>query len=243
MPPSSGNASFATTHWSLIVAAAKGSSPQARGALEALCASYWYPVYAFVRRRGEKAEDASDLTQGFFARLLEKEYLEDADRERGRFRTFLLAAVSHFLSNERVRANTQKRGGGTILLSLDFGKGEERYQQEPSDHWTAEKLFDRRWALTLLDQAVTLLRQDYAASGKESTFEELKAFLTGDSGLPAYEQTAARLAISPGAVKVAVHRLRQKYRESLRQLIAQTVAAEEDIDGELQVLLAALRGN
>ncbi len=241
-PASSGHANFATTRWSLVVAAAKSPSPQARAALEELCGSYWYAVYAFVRRRGAQVDDARDLTQEFFARLLEKDYLEAADRERGRFRTFLLTAVSHFLSNERARENAQKRGGDATTLSLDFERGEQRYLQEPADHWTAEKIFDRRWALTLLDQAVALLKQDYAESGKGALFGELKVFLTGDSGAPAYEASAAKLEMSPGAVKVAVHRLRQKYRESLRQLIAQTVAAEDDIESELHVLLAALRG-
>jgi len=233
---------FATTRWSLVVAAAKDSSPQARAALAELCGSYWYAVYAFVRRRGERMEDAKDLTQEFFARLLEKDYLETADRERGRFRTFLLSAVSHFLSNEHERARAQKRGGSAITLSLDFERGEERYRQEPADPWTAEKIFDRRWALTLLDEAVAQLKQDYADSGKVALFSEIKVFLTGNSGAPAYETSAARLAMSPGAVKVAVHRLRQKYRESLRQLIAQTVAADEDIESELHILLSALRG-
>ena len=242
-PASSRNANFATTRWSLVVAAAKSPSPQARAALEVLCGSYWYAVYAFVRRRGDPVDDARDLTQEFFARLLEKDYLEAADRERGRFRTFLLTAVSHFLSNERERACAQKRGGDVIKFSLDFERGEERYQQEPADHWTAEKIFDRRWALTLLDQAVALLKQDYSDSGKGTLFEQLKVFLTGDSGAPAYEESAARLNMSPGAVKVAVHRLRQKYRESLRQLIAQTVAVEEDIESEVHVLLSALRGS
>src|SRR6476660_6040362 len=140
----SGNANFATTHWSLVIAAAGNSSPQARTALQELCGSYWYPVYAFVRRRGPQPEDARDLTQEFFTRLLEKDYLEAADRERGRFRTFLLTAVSHFLANEHERACAQKRGGGQAVLSLDFERGEERYQLEPADHWTAEKVFDRR---------------------------------------------------------------------------------------------------
>ncbi|MBC7855658.1 MAG: sigma-70 family RNA polymerase sigma factor [Pirellulaceae bacterium] len=226
-----------------MVAAAKDSSPRARAALAELCGSYWYAVYAFVRRRGKQVDDARDLTQEFFTRLLERDYLEAADRERGRFRTFLLTAVSHFLSNERARENSQKRGGDAITLSLDFERGEERYQQEPADPWTAEKIFDRRWALTLLDQAVALLKHDYAASGKGPLFDQLKVFLTGDSGAPAYEESTAKLSMSAGAVKVAVHRLRHKYRESLRQLIAQTVAVEDDIESELHVLLAALRGN
>lgn len=242
-PAPSGNASFATTHWSLIIAASQSPSPQARAALEELCGNYWYAVYAFVRRRGKQADDARDLTQEFFARLLEKEYLEAADRERGRFRTFLLTAVARFLNNEYERACAQKRGGGQAALSLDFERGEERYRHEPADPWTAEKIFDRRWALTLLDQAVMKLKQDYAAAGKGLLFDELKIFLTGESGAPVYEDSAARLGTSPGAVKVAVHRLRQKYRDALRQEIAQTVAAEEDIDSELHVLLAALRGS
>jgi RNA polymerase sigma-70 factor (ECF subfamily) len=239
----SGNANFATTHWSLVIAAVKSPSPQSRAALEELCGCYWYPVYAFVRRRGHQAEDARDMTQEFFARLLEKDYLEAADRERGRFRTFLLTAVSHFLSNERERACAQKRGGGLTPLSLDFERGEERYKNEPADPWTAEKIFDRRWALTLLDQAVASLKQEYLAAGKRSLFDELKVFLTGDSGAPPHEELAGRLEMSAGAIKVAVHRLRQKYREALRQRIAQTVAAEEDVESELQDLLSALRGN
>ena len=242
-PASSGNASFNTTRWSLVVAAAKSPSPQARAALEELCGSYWYAVYAFVRRRGKHVEDARDLTQEFFTRLLEKDYLETVDRERGRFRTFLLTAVSHFLSNERERDCAQKRGGGQTVLSLDFERGEERYQHEPADHWTAEKIFDRRWALTLLDQAVATLKEEYSAPDKGPLFEQLKVFLTGDSGAPAYDEPAARLGMSPGAVKVAVHRLRQKYRETLRLLIAQTVAAVDDIESELQLLLSALRGS
>lgn len=242
MSLSSGNANFNTTRWSLIVAAAKSPSPQARAALEELCGCYWYSVYVFVRRRGKQVDDARDLTQEFFARLLEKDYLEAADRERGRFRTFLLTAVSHFLSNEQERACAQKRGGGQAVLSLDFERGEERYQHEPADHWTAEKVFDRRWALTLLDQALAALKQEFAASEKAALFEELKVFLTGDSGAPSYEISAERLNMSPGAVKVAVHRLRQKYRETLRQLVAQTVSVEEDIGSELHVLLSALRG-
>jgi RNA polymerase sigma-70 factor (ECF subfamily) len=243
MPPSSGNANFATTRWSLVVAASQSPSPQARAALEELCGNYWYAVYAFVRRRGKQVDDARDLTQEFFTRLLEKEHLEAADRERGRFRTFLLTAVAHFLSNERERACAQKRGGGQAVLSLDFERGEERYRHEPADPWTAEKIFERRWALTLLDHSVTKLKQDYSAAGKGPLFDELKVFLTGESAAPAYEDSAARLGTSSGAVKVAVHRLRQKYREALREEIAQTVAAEEDIDSELHVLLSALRGN
>jgi len=241
-PPSSGSAGFHTTRWSLVAAAAKAPSPEVRAALEELCKTYWYAVYAFVRRKGKQVDDARDLTQDFFARLLEKDYLAAADQERGRFRTFLLTAVSHFLSNERERTGAQKRGGGQTVLSLDFDLGEERYQHEPADHWTAEKIFDRRWALMLLDQTVKALKEEYAASGKGSLFEELKVFLTGDSGAPSYDEVAQRIAMSAGAVKVAVHRLRQKYRESLRQQIAQTVATEEDIESELQVLLSALRG-
>lgn len=238
-----GQANFATTHWSLIVRAAATPSPETREALEELCGRYWYPVYAFLRRRGCSAEDARDGTQEFFAALLEKEYLDDADPQRGRFRTFLLMAVSRFHSKEREKQGAEKRGGNRRLLSLDLASGEERYQHEPVDQWTAEKLFARRWALTLLDQSLAQLRQEYVASGKVAVFDELKVYLTGDSGAPPHEQTATKLGIAAGAVKVAVHRLRQKYRDALRAAIAQTVIAPADVESELQTLLAALRGD
>ena len=237
-----GNRRFVTTRWSLVLAAGQKGTAEAETALATLCESYWYPVYAFLRRRGLKAADAQDLTQGFFALLLEKDYVRAADRELGRFRTFLLTAVSRYLSKERERNRAQKRGGGNPAFSLDFDAGELRYQNEPADEWTPERLFERRWALTVLDRVLERLGQDYADQGKEELFSHLKVFLTGASGLPSYAELAEPLNLSEGAVKVAVHRLRRRYRELLRQEIAGTVSAPEDVADELNCLLAALRG-
>jgi RNA polymerase sigma factor (sigma-70 family) len=239
---STGDPQFHTTHWSLIASAAESRSERSERALAELCEAYWYPVYAFIRRRGENAEDARDLTQSFFAALLEKGYLADADPERGRFRTFLLTAVSRFVSKEREKAAAQKRGGGRPPLSLDFADGEARYQREPSHDWTAERIFERRWALTLLDRTLAALRQEHADAGRLPLFEALKIFLTGEAGAPPLAQIGQQLDMTEGAAKVAVHRLRQKYRDQLRAEIAQTLAGKEDVDNELGILLAALRG-
>jgi RNA polymerase sigma-70 factor (ECF subfamily) len=242
MPAStSGDSRFQTTHWSLIAAAVSEPSEQTRAALADLCGIYWYPIYAYIRRHGRSAEDARDLTQEFFTTLLEKGYLADADRERGRFRAFLLTAVARFVGKERDKAAALKRGGGRLPLSLDFESGERRYQFEPVDDWTPERIFARRWALTLLDRTLAGLRQEHQQAGKLSLFEALKVFLTGEAG-PPLRQVAERLDMTEGAVKVAIHRLREKYRDALRAEIAQTVATPEDVDGELALLLAALRG-
>ena len=238
---SAGPAHFATTHWSLVLEA-RGDSPQSQAALEELCRRYWYPIYAFLRRRGSSPENASDLTQGFFATLLEKEYLDAADRERGRFRTFLLTAVSRFASKQHEKDHAQKRGGAKKLLSLDLVEGENRYQHEPADDWTPEKIFARRWALTVLDAALARLRTDHEESGRMALFEALKVYLTGDSGAPPLAETARRLSMTEGAVKVAVHRLRERYRQALREEIGQTVAEPADVEDELKALSAALRG-
>ncbi|MDX1945047.1 MAG: RNA polymerase subunit sigma-24 [Pirellulaceae bacterium] len=236
-----GDSQFHTTHWSLI-AAASGESDASRAALADLCAAYWYPIYAYLRRRGRAAEDARDLAQEFFATLLEKGYLADADRERGRFRAFLLTAVARFAAKEREKGAAQKRGGGRASLSIDFDDGERRYLREPSHDWTPERIFERRWALTLLDRTLAALRQEHAAAGKLPLFEVLKQFLTGEAGAPPLRQVAESLGMTEGALKVAIHRLREKYRERLRAEIAQTVAAQEDVDEELAALRAALRG-
>jgi RNA polymerase sigma factor (sigma-70 family) len=238
---SAGDPQFHTTHWSLVVAAAGQEGEQPRAALEELCQAYWYPIYAFIRRRGSSAEDARDLTQDFFAALLEKGYLADADPQRGRFRSFLLTAVARFVTKQHEKAAAQKRGGGRRLLSLDFDAGESRYQHEPEHDWTAEKIFERRWALTLLDRTLAALRREHEAGGKLPQFQALKVFLTGEAGAPPLREVAQKLNTSEGAIKVAIHRLRQKYREQLREQIAQTVAAPEDIESELADLLAALR--
>ena len=228
---------FEVTRWSVVLAA-RGDEPAARGALEYLCTNYWYPVYAFVRRQRYDAHDAQDLTQAFFARLLEKGWLDDVAPERGKFRSFLLAAMKHFLSNERDRAHAQKRGGGRSLISLDADSAEFRYATEPVDSMTPEKIFDRRWALMLLEQVLARLRAEMAKAGKTALFDELKPTLTGQ---PApHAQIADKLAMTEGAVKVAAHRLRQRYRELIREEVAQTVGDEKDVEEELRDLMSAL---
>ena len=210
----------------MVVAAAGESGEASQMALADLCQGYWYPVYAFIRRRGHSAEDARDLAQEFFTTLLEKGYLADADPERGRFRAFLLTAVARFVGKQREKAGAQKRGGGRQTFSLNFDDGEARYQREPSHDWTPERIFERRWALTLLDRTLGQLRQEHEQAGKLALFDALKVFLTGEAGAPPLRQVAEKLAMTEGAVKVAVHRLRQKYRESLRAFPRPAAAAE-----------------
>jgi DNA-directed RNA polymerase specialized sigma24 family protein len=231
---------FATTHWSVVLQAGESNSPQAQEALSRLCQAYWYPLYAFIRRQGRSPHDAQDLTQEFFARLLQSHFFRVADRTRGRFRSFLLAALKHFLMHEWEKAHTLKRGGGLRLLPLDLNSGETRYSHEPADPLTADKLFQRRWALNLLEQVLERLRGDYAASGREALFEQLKPALTGERALPAYAALAQAVGLSEGALKVAVHRLRQRYAQRLREEIAHTVADPSEVEEELQHLLAAL---
>lgn len=236
-----GSRRFGTTHWSIVLAAQSPDLPESREALENLCRCYWYPLYAFVRRRGHPAHEAQDLTQEFFATLLEKDYLEAADRERGRFRTFLLTAVSRFLSKQLDRSRAAKRGGGKKVLSIDISSGEERYHREPADTWTAERLFERRWALTLLESVLARLAERYVAEGKADLFERLRDYITGDSSA-SYADTAAAAGMTEGAVKVAVHRLRRRYRDMLRQEIAATVGSPDEVDDELERLFEALGG-
>ena len=237
----SGWRSFATTHWSVVLAAAHDSRPEAAASLATLCETYWYPLYYYIRRRGYRAEEAQDLTQAFFATLLEKGSLKVADPDRGRFRSFLLASLNHFLANEWDRARARKRGYGRTL-SLDVEDAESRYALEPADHLTAERLFERRWALTLLDLVVAQLRQECAREGKERLFDRLKAFLGGAAAGAPYSQAAADLGMTEAAVKMAVHRLRRKYRRLLRAEIAQTVSSPEQVDDEIRHLFDALEG-
>src|SRR5271166_3801912 len=203
---------FATTHWTVVLAAGRGDSRQANMALEELCRTYWYPLYAYVRRHGHSREDAEDLTQGFFARLLEKNYLEGVTSDGGKFRSFLLVALKRFLANEWDRANRQKRGGGVLPLSLDWQDAESRYQITPADHLSPDKLYDRAWAVIVLEHVITRLRDENAAEGKAALYEQLKPFLmVGKSEIP-YAQAAAGLKMTEGAVRVAVHRFRRRYR-------------------------------
>jgi DNA-directed RNA polymerase specialized sigma24 family protein len=231
---------FATTHWSVVVAARDGEAVEAREALAALCQAYWYPIYAYVRRQGHPADQAQDLTQEFFTRLLEKDFLGAVDPEKGKFRAFLLAACKHFLANERDRDRAQKRGGGRACLPLDFGDAEVRYGREPGHRLTAEKLFERRWALALLEGVLARLREEHAARGKGELFDRLRGFLVGERQPGGYAGAAADLGLTEGAVKVAVHRLRQRYRELLREEIARTVHDPEQVDEEIRALFAAL---
>jgi RNA polymerase sigma-70 factor (ECF subfamily) len=234
-------AQFATTHWSVVLEAGQHVSNEANLALEILCRTYWYPLYAYVRRKGYDAHVAQDLTQEFFARLLARNYLSVADRNRGKFRSFLLSCLEHFLAREWTKAHAQKRGGGQTLFSLDETDAESRYLLEPAHELTAEKIFDRRWATTLLDHAMARLREECLASQKGELFEKTQNHLSGEKGEASYAELAVALGMSQGAIKVAVHRLRQRYGELVRAEIAQTVANPEEVDEELRYLFAVLR--
>ena len=240
--PSESPRPFATTHWSLVAAAGRSSSPESAKALAALCETYWYPLYAYVRRGGHSAHEAQDLTQEFFARLLARRNLRAADRQRGKFRTFLLTSLKNFLANEWRKEQAQKRGGGRASVALDFSAGETRYSLEPAHELTPERIFERRWALTLLDQAITKLRDEYAAKGNAELFEALKGSLGGEAAAAGYAELADRLDMTEGALKTAAHRLRRRCRELLRAEIAQTVAKDADIDDELRELFSAVGG-
>jgi RNA polymerase sigma-70 factor (ECF subfamily) len=231
---------FATTHWSVVLAARDGASPQSRAALAALCATYWYPLYAFVRRWGRDAEEPQDLTQGFFLRLLEKDALQLVDRAKGKFRSFLLASFRHFLLNEPDRARAQKRGGGKEPLPIDLTTAEGRYHREPAHDLSPEKLYERRWALTLLDEVLNRLRDEMIRAGKETTYEAVRGHLLAAPGAVPYSQAAQELNMSEGALKVAVHRLRKRYRELLREEIERTVAGPEQVEEEIRDLFRAL---
>ena len=221
------------------MAARRSDSSNARAALEELCRTYWRPIYSFVRRQGHSPADAQDLTQEFFARLLAKNYLSAVDSAKGRFRSFLLAALKHFLANEWDKAKAQKRGGNLVLVPIDSQSAETVFGLELAERLTADKIFDRRWALTLLDQVLARLRAEYVRQRKGRLFEELKSTLTGERSSVPYADIGARLNLSEGAVKVSVHRLRQRYRELLREEIAHTVASPDEIEDELRNLFAA----
>ncbi len=230
---------FATTHWSVVLAAGRGDSPQAQASLEKLCQTYWCPLYAYVRRRGYAEADAKDLTQAFFAWLLERDWLERADQQRGRFRSFLLSSFNGFLANEWNRARAQKRGGGRVI-SLSFDPADPRCGWEPADNVTPEQAFEWRWAVTLLDEVMSRLREDYTRQDKADLFEQLKPCLLGERAAQPYAALASKLGMTEGSVKVAVHRLRQRYRQLLREEIANTVAQSEDIEEEMRHLFAVL---
>ena len=246
MPDSTHNARavpqplFATTHWSVVVNAADANAPEAAAALERLGQAYWYPLYAYIRRRGYRPEDAQDLTQSFFARLLERNLLAVASPDRGRFRSFLLTTLRNFLADERDRAAAHKRGGGQPVLSLDEKDGEARYALEPADVTSPDQLFERRWATTLLEHAWTLLAAEYESEGKAELFHELKKFNSSEQSPPGYAAAAVQLGLPENTVKSLVRRMRQRYRALLRREVGHTVAGPAEVDEELRHLLQIL---
>ena len=234
-------ARFAATRWSIVLAAGgEHDATATRRALEELIQAYWFPLYAFVRRQGCQAAAAEDLVQGFLARLLEKEDLAQVDRSKGRFRSFLLAAMKNFMANERARDRALKRGGGVRVLALDSLDAEARYAVEPADEMTPDRLFDRRWALAVLEQVLARLRREFIDAGNGALFETIKDCLTPDRGKLPYAQLARRLGMTEGALKVAVHRMRRRYRDLLRHEIAQTVETPAQVDEEIAYLLNCL---
>ncbi len=240
--PVPGQAVFVTTHWSVVLDAARSDTTRAQAALEQLCQVYWYPLYAYVRRRGHRAEDAKDLTQAFFARLLERNWVGDADRQRGRFRTFLLTAMSRFLSDEWDKVRAVKRGGRVAHVPVQLDTAETRYGHEPADTVTPEQCYERRWALTLLETVLQRLQAEYEAEGNGDLFGKLAPCIVGGREAQPYAQLGAELKMNEGAVKVAVHRLRKRYRHLLRAEIARTTATPEEVDDELRHLFAVLGG-
>lgn len=233
---------FATTHWSVVLAAGKGDSTQAADALERLCCTYWYPLYAFVRRRGHSPEDAQDLTQGFFTALLAGHNLARANRDRGRFRTFLLTAFDNFLHNEHDRATALKRGGGCEIVSWEAHIAEGRYAQETARGLSPEQIYEKRWAATLLEQVLARLREECVQAERSELFEQLKPHLWGEDEATPYSRLAIRFGKKVPAIKVTLHRLRRRYREVLREEIAQTVADVAEVDDEIQYLLRVMSG-
>lgn len=230
---------FATTRWTLILAAGHRRLPEAERALEELCGTYWFALYAYIRRRGHTKEDAEDLVQSFFAEFLAKNYLERLSREKGKFRAFLLACLKHFLANQWDRTSRQKRGGGAVHLSLAWHDADTRYRLDPADQLTPDKLYDRAWTVALLERVLARLRQENRVAEKQAAFEKLKAFLTlGQSTIP-YAEASASLGMSEAALRVAVHRLRRRYKALLRDEIMQTLADPQAVDEEMQALRTA----
>lgn len=233
-----GSSQFPTTRWTLVVAAGHPHRKEARSALVSLCENYWYPLYAYLRRRGHPAHEAQDLTQEFFMRVLEGHYLNRADPGKGRFRAFILTSLKFFVADDKDRHRAHKRGGGAVV-QLEFASGEERYQREPAHEDTPEKLFERRWAVSVLERAIVRLRDEFVQHGRPEHFERLKVFLLGQSDAP-YAVLAREMSTTEGALKVAIHRLRRRYRDLFRQEIADTVADPSEVEPELRYLAAVL---
>jgi RNA polymerase sigma-70 factor (ECF subfamily) len=233
-------AQFPPTLWTIVLAAGERSSPQGERALTSLCETYWYPLYAFLRKQGRSPHDAEDLTQAFFVHLLSRQGLRHVDPRKGRFRSFLLASLKNFVADEWAKTSAQKRGGGAVILSLDADLAEERYQSDAAQEAIdPERLFEQRWAWAILDRVLARLETEFAQMGKAERFEQLRIFLSGDPPGVSYAQIADRLKMTEGAVKVAVLRLRQRYRELFRAEVAQTVAPEE-LDDEMRRIISIL---
>ncbi len=233
-------AGFAATHWTIVLSAARGSeTPRAAAAMAELCRTYWYPLYAYVRRRNYDAHEAEDLIQEFFVRLIAKNYLADVDRQKGKFRAFLLAAMKHFLADEWDRSRALKRGGGQVIVPLDGVDADTRYSREPAHDLTAEKLHERQWAIAVLQKVLARLREEFLVEGKTGLFDRLEAFLMGGAATT-HAQAAAELGLTENAVKKAVHRLRRRFRQRLREEIAHTVESPDEIDEEIHYLLRCL---
>ncbi len=232
---------FSTTHWSVVLKAGHDSSPDAAQALERLCRTYWYPLYVVVRRRGYSPEDAQDLTQEFFARFLEHKYVALADKSRGKFRTFLLRSLEHFLINEWNKATAVKRGGARQVIAWNEEDAENRYLLERADDAAPDKIFEKRWAMSLLNEVMGRLREEYSEPGRRQLFDSLKVSVWGEPTDTSYQEIGAKLGMAEGALKVAAHRLRQRYRELLRTEVARTVSSAAEVDEELRHLAAVLR--
>lgn len=231
---------FTTTCWTLVLAAKRRHDPAGLAAFAQLCERYYEPLYTYLRRRGQTAEDARDLTQGFIARLIEKDVLRHADPSRGKFRAFLLTALKHYAANEHARATAEKRGGTRIALTLEIGRAEGRYRQDPRDDLTPERLYDRRWALAVLERALAVLRAECRAKGREAFLDAVHGSLTGEGDRTPYREIAERFGMTESGVRVSVHRMRLRCRDLVRAEVAETVDSEEAVDEELRYLLSAL---
>jgi len=239
LPVAAPHGVFATTHWSVVLAAKGKDSSRSVEALENLCRAYWYPLYCYARRSGQAPADAEDLTQGFFARLVEKDYLRSATSKKGRFRTFLLVAFRRYMANQWEHAHAKKRGGFVRPVAIDAETAERRLAREPADQLSPDVLFDRQWARTLLERTMKGLQEEYASTGRARLFEHLRDCLSRDEAALSYAEIAAELKLTEAAVKMAVHRLRSRYREILRAEIAQTVSTAEEIEEEIQHLFSS----
>lgn len=237
-----GRAPFAPTRWSVVLAAADRQSPSARDALQALCETYWYPLYAWARRSGKSADDAAELTQEFFARLLENQLLDRADPQRGRFRSYLLTAFKRFLINEYDRTQAARRGGGRMPISIDVGVGEQRYAFEPADNWTPEAIFERRWALTLLERTLARLQQEYEDRSRGELFRLCRGHLAAGEQAASCREIAAQFRITEAAVRVAIHRMKTRYRELLAEEVSATIDENDSIVEEMKGLQRAIQG-